>query len=198
MKRWWLLVPAPLDEPGHAAHRGRRAGAGPRCARAGLPRSAGRSPRGGRASRRGAASWGRSSAASRSVRLALYPSSTRSQCWYEARRAGRRRALVTPWLRRRRRRSATLASRVATAPPSPRGEVLRRVEGEDRRVPEVARAHAVALHLDAVRRVLDDEEAVRVGDGAQRPHVGELPVEVHGEDADGASARRRRGPRPDR
>ncbi len=38
--------------------------------------------------------------------------------------------------------------------------VLGGVEGEDRRVAEIARAHAVALDLDAVGRVLDDEQAL--------------------------------------
>ena len=71
------------------------------------------------------------------------------------------------------------------------GEVLGRVKREDRRLREVAGADAVALHLDAVRRVFDDEEPASIGDRAERPHVGELAVEVHRKDAHRLRADRR-------
>ena len=67
-----------------------------------------------------------------------------------------------------------------------RGEVLRRVEREHGGLGEIPGAHAVPLDLDAVRGVLDDEEAVLIGEGPQRLHVGELSVQVNGEDPDRA------------
>ncbi len=57
--------------------------------------------------------------------------------------------------------------------------VLGRVEREDDRVAELSGADAVALHLDAVGRVFEHEDATSVGQRAERLHVGELPVEVN-------------------
>ena len=93
-----------------------------------------------------------------------------------------------------------LGHAVAAQPAQPNGEVrvadgdraavtagqgLGGVEREDRRLGQVRRAYAIALYLDPVGRVLDDGQLVGVGDRPQRRHVGELAVEVNGQDRSG-------------
>src|ERR1019366_6019516 len=126
-------APAALDEPGDlepaGTQRDGRRQVGDALAELGLVahghRLAGRPPPARRAARFSSrcAICGRRRAASRSVRFALYPSSVRSQCWYALpwRSVA---ALLTPWFRSRRSRSAMAGSRVATAPPSPQVRFL--------------------------------------------------------------------------
>ena len=72
------------------------------------------------------------------------------------------------------------------------GEILCRIKREDHGVAQVPRAHPVALHLDAVGRVLDEKEPPLIGDRVlERAHVGELAVEMDRQNADGACADRR-------
>ena len=64
-------------------------------------------------------------------------------------------------------------------------EHLRRVEREHGRVAEERRAHAVFLHAEGVRRVVEHAQSVRLGDGINALSVTEVAVDVHGQDGDG-------------
>ena len=69
-----------------------------------------------------------------------------------------------------------------------RRHLLVRVEGEDRGVARAADAAAAVLAADGLAGVLDDREAVLLGDRAERVHVARVAEHVHGQD--GARARR--------
>ena len=65
------------------------------------------------------------------------------------------------------------------------GQILGGVEAEAGRIGQVAGPYAVAHALDAVRRILDQAQAMLVGDGLQRAHVAHQAVEMHRHDGPG-------------
>src|SRR5438093_7776840 len=73
-----------------------------------------------------------------------------------------------------------------------RRHVLRRVEGEARRVAEVARLLPVVFGAVGLGRVLDDWDAVFLRRVDDRFHVRRLPVEVERDDGWGFAVDRRR------
>src|SRR5512143_180178 len=62
------------------------------------------------------------------------------------------------------------------------GDVFRRVETEARRLAQLARPDPIPLAFDAVGAVLDEDQAVPIGYGAQSSHVAHVSVQVNGDD----------------
>ena len=71
-------------------------------------------------------------------------------------------------------------------------EVLGRVEAQDSPGGRSTRRAPLVLRTDRLRRVLDHDEAGLLGDRHDRVHVGDLAVEVHGDDGAGLLGDRRR------
>src|SRR5581483_9246868 len=61
---------------------------------------------------------------------------------------------------------------------APGAEILSGIEAEGRRRAQITRPYAIAYCPVRLRRILDDREAMAVGDGADRPHVRHLAVEM--------------------